>query len=138
MAEISEPTPPGEPERLETALDTVRELFGVDYPVEPQAGEPENMLDLNRLMLEHAFTDSWARPGLDRRTKSFLTMAFVIAMGGQSRELRNHIGGALMLGITQEEIIEVLIHANAYCGAPRTSDALIQAHKVFARVNGTT
>ena len=119
-------------QRLEVALATIKDMFGVDYPIEPGPGEPSNARDLNTLMTTHAFTDSWARPGLDRRTKSIATLAMMIAMG-QGKELRNHVSGSLMLGVTKEEIVELLIHALAYVGAPRTAAAWENVQKVFSR-----
>jgi alkylhydroperoxidase/carboxymuconolactone decarboxylase family protein YurZ len=121
-----------EDEQLILARATMLRLFGVDFDVEPGKDEPENVRDLNELLLKHAFADSWSRPGLDDRSKSLVTMAFLVAQG-QSDELRAHISGALLLGITKAEIVELLIHALAYCGAPRTNDALKQARTIFAR-----
>jgi 4-carboxymuconolactone decarboxylase len=118
--------------RLEAAQATMRSLFGVEFPIEPKSGEPNNARDLNALLVEHAFLDSWARPGLDQRTKSLVTIAMMIATG-QSRELRAHVSGALILGVPREEIVELLIHTLAYCGAPRTASAWLEVQKVFGR-----
>ena len=116
--------------RLAAAQATMKSLFGVEFPVEPKQGEPANAHDLNALLVEHAFLDSWARPGLDRRTKSLVTIAMMVATG-QQRELRAHVSGALILGISREEIVELLIHTLAYCGAPRTNSAWLEVKKVF-------
>ena len=118
-------------QRLDLALQTMKSLFKADYPVQPRDGEPANAADLNRLMVEHAFTDSWARSAMPPRTKSLITIAMMVAMG-QSDELRSHVLGALVLGISKEEIVEVLIHTLAYCGAPRTAAAWAIVRKVFA------
>lgn len=118
--------------RLEIAQATMNTLFGVRHPLEPESGEPSNARDLNALLVEHAFADSWARNGLDDRTKSFATLAMMIATG-QTHELRAHVSGALILGISREEIVELLIHTLAYCGAPRTNAAWREVKKVFAR-----
>ncbi len=118
--------------RLAAAQATMKSLFGVEFPVEPTHSEPANARDLKALLVEHAFLDSWARPGLDRRTKSLVTIAMMVATG-QLRELRAHVSGALILGISREEIVELLIHTLAYCGAPRTNSALLEVQKVFGR-----
>jgi 4-carboxymuconolactone decarboxylase len=121
--------------RLAAAQATMNDLFGVEFPIEPGPGEPPNARDLNARLVEHAFLDSWARPGLDRRTKSLATIAMMVATG-QSRELRAHVSGALLLGISREEIVELLIHTLAYCGAPKTNSAWLEVRRVFAKQPG--
>jgi 4-carboxymuconolactone decarboxylase len=122
----------GPQSRLDVGQATMKGLFGVEFPIEPQPGEPDNARDLNALLVEHAFLDSWARPGLDARTKSMVTMAMMIATG-QPHELRAHVSGALALGIGKDEIVELLIHTLAYCGAPRAASAWVEVQKVFSR-----
>jgi 4-carboxymuconolactone decarboxylase len=119
----------GPQSRLDAGQATMKRLFGVEFPIEP---EPDNARDHNALLVEHAFLDSWARPGLDARTKSMVTMAMMIATG-QPRELRAHVSGALALGIGKDEIVELLIHTLAYCGAPRAASAWVEVQKVFSR-----
>jgi alkylhydroperoxidase/carboxymuconolactone decarboxylase family protein YurZ len=129
----AEPTEEAELQsRLSLAQEAMKDLFGVEFPIDPEPGEPPNARDLNSRLVEHAFLDSWARPGLDRRTKSVATIAMMVATG-QSRELRAHVSGALLLGISRDEIVELLIHTLAYCGAPRTNSAWIEVRKVFAK-----
>ena len=123
-------TDPEPDPRLDLALQTMKSLFRAGYVVDPREGEPANAADLNRLMVEHAFADSWARPQMEPRTKSLITIAMMVAMG-QSDELRAHVKGALVLGISKEEIVEVLIHTLAYCGAPRTAAAWSIVRAVF-------
>ena len=100
--------------------------------VPESAGMPSNIDDLARLVIEHVFADSWGRPGLDLRTKSFLTLGFLIAQGS-GHALERNFHAALNLGITKEEIVEVLIHTLVYCGGPRTNEATSLARRVFAQ-----
>ena len=130
MTGVDGGSPDADP-RLRLALETMRSRFKADYSVAPREGEPANAADLNRLMVEHAFADSWARPEMEPRTKSLITIAMMVAMG-QSDELRAHVKGALVLGISKEEIVEVLIHTLAYCGGPRTAAAWSIVRNVFA------
>jgi 4-carboxymuconolactone decarboxylase len=109
----------------------MKSLFKADYSVDAGPAEPDNARDLNRLLVEHAFADSWARPQMEPRTKSLITIAMMVALG-QSDELRAHVKGALILGVSKEEIVEVLIHTLVYCGAPRTGAAWSIVRKVFA------
>jgi|TARA_R100000501_G_scaffold17919_1_gene34937 4-carboxymuconolactone decarboxylase len=77
---------------------------------------------LQDLVTRLCFGDVWSRPGLDRRTRSMLTIAMLI---GQSRpdQLRNHVKGALANGVTKEELREILVHASIYTGLPSVSDS---------------
>lgn len=77
---------------------------------------------LQDLVTRHCFGDIWSRPGLDRRTRSLLTVAMLV---GQSRpdQLRNHVKGAVSNGVTKEELRELLVHASLYVGLPSVSDA---------------
>ena len=77
---------------------------------------------LQDLVTRLCFGDVWSRPGLDRKTRSMLTIAI---LAGQSRpdQLRNHINGALANGVTKDEIREILRHAMIYVGIPAAADA---------------
>jgi 4-carboxymuconolactone decarboxylase len=59
----------------------------------------------------------WTRPGLDRRSRSLINLGMLIALRAEN-ELKGHVRGALRNGLTRTEIVETVIHASAYCGAP--------------------
>ena len=118
-------------ERFRKALDVHEGLLGFRWEQKLSPGQPEVTLDLWKLIFEHCFTDIWARPGLETRTRSFLTVSMLIALGSTD-ELRFHIGTALNVGITREELVEVIIHSTAYCGVPRAAAAIKVASEVFA------
>jgi 4-carboxymuconolactone decarboxylase len=65
----------------------------------------------------------WGRPGLPTKTRSFITMAALLALG-RAPELRIHMRGALNLGITKEEIKELIIHLSQYSGVPTAVEAM--------------
>lgn len=77
---------------------------------------------LQDLVTRFCFGDVWSREGLDRRTRSMLTVAMLI---GQSRpdQLRNHVHGAVANGVTKQELREILVHAAVYYGLPAVSDS---------------
>jgi 4-carboxymuconolactone decarboxylase len=83
-------------------------------------------------VLQTAFGDVWSRPGLAVRDRSMITVA-VLAAIGQTDELRAHLAGALNVGLTREELVEVLMHVSIYAGVPATNAAL----RVAAEVLGT-
>jgi 4-carboxymuconolactone decarboxylase len=81
--------------------------------------------DLTRLGIDYVFAEVWARPGLDRRSRSLVTLGILIASHA-TRELRNHIRIAIQNGLTPRELEEVIIQAAPYAGFPAASPAMIQ------------
>ncbi len=81
---------------------------------------------------QSAFGDIWTRPGLPVRDRSMITVAVLAALG-QPEELRSHLAGALNVGISREEIVEILMHVSIYAGVPAAGSAL----RVAADVLGT-
>ena len=120
-------------ERYQKGLNVIGTLWKGSKGLQAQPGDPENVKDLARMVTEHCFSDSWSRPGLPLKTKSLLTIAILTTLCNPD-ELKAHIRAALNIGITKEEIIELLIHTLAYTGAPRTSTAFRVAKEVFAGV----
>ena len=82
-----------------------------------QALEDPFLLPIQQLAIEYGWGRIWARPGLSRKTRSFLSMAFLAAQGKHD-EFRAHVRGAVNNGANREEIGEVLLQASLYCGMP--------------------
>ncbi|MEU3479882.1 3-oxoadipate enol-lactonase [Streptomyces sp. NPDC033753] len=78
-----------------------------------------------------AWGEIWTRPGLDRRTRSCLTLTALIAHGHQE-ELALHVRAAIRNGLTPEDIKEVLLHSAVYCGVPAANSAFATAQRVLA------
>jgi alkylhydroperoxidase/carboxymuconolactone decarboxylase family protein YurZ len=72
----------------------------------------------------------WSRPGLDRRTRSAITLTALVALG-REQELALHLRAALRNGLTREEIGEVLLHCAIYCGVPAANHAFAIAEDVL-------
>lgn len=79
---------------------------------------------------EHAWGSTWQRGVIDRKTRSLITMAFLIAQKSPN-ELKGHIRGAINNGATVAEIQEVLLHSLPYCGAPTAQEAYRVAVEVL-------
>jgi len=77
-----------------------------------------------------AWGEVWSRPGLDRRTRSCLTLAILAALG-HHHELAMHVEAAVRTGVTREEIQEVLLHTTVYAGTPAGNAAFAIAEKVL-------
>jgi 4-carboxymuconolactone decarboxylase len=78
------------------------------------------------LITRYAWGDVWSRPGLDRRTRSLVTLAVLTALG-QTHELPLHVRGARRNGVTEAEISEVLLHTAVYAGVPAANSAFAVA-----------
>jgi 4-carboxymuconolactone decarboxylase len=86
--------------------------------------------DFYAWVAETAFGKLWAREGLPLRDRSLITVAMLAALG-RTNELRGHLAGARNLGISQEELVEVLMQVAVYAGVPAANDALTVAAEVF-------
>ena len=88
-----------------------------------------------RYLLEFPFGDIYARPGLDLRSREIATVAALTAMGNAAPQLKVHIAAALHVGLTQDEIIEVIMQMAVYAGFPAALNGLFAAKEVFAANN---
>lgn len=88
--------------------------------------------DFATYLIEFPFGDIYARPGLDLKTREIATVAALTAMGNAAPQLRVHIHGALNVGCTREEIVEVIMQMAVYAGFPAALNGLFAAKEVFA------
>ena len=88
--------------------------------------------DLGDLSLDHVFGALWTRPGLDRRSRSLITLGALIALRA-SDELKLHFQIALQNGLSLEEIEEVIYHMTGYAGYPAAVNARKVAREVLRR-----
>ena len=91
--------------------------------------------ELAELALEHVFAALWGRPGLDRRSRSLITLGALIALRA-SEELEFHFPMALRNGLTITELEEVVYHSAGYAGYPAATSARAVARKVLASPGG--
>lgn len=88
--------------------------------------------DFARLLIEFPFGDIYARQNLDLRSRELATVAALTAMGTASPQLKVHINGALNVGCTREEIVEIMMQMAVYAGFPAALNGLFAAKEVFA------
>ena len=86
--------------------------------------------DFQDLITRYAWGEIWTRPGLDRRTRSCVTLTALVALG-QEHELAMHVRAALRNGLTADEIGEVLLQCAVYCGVPAANSAFAIAQGVI-------
>jgi 4-carboxymuconolactone decarboxylase len=124
-------------DRHEEGMRVRREVLGdehVDAAVEATTTDTAAFQDL---ITRYAWGEIWARPELDRRTRSAITLMALIALN-RKRELEMHIRAALRNGLTREEIREVLLHSAIYCGVPAANGAFAIFRDVMADEEGGT
>jgi 4-carboxymuconolactone decarboxylase len=88
---------------------------------------------LQELVTEYCWGNVWARPGLDRKTRSLLNLAMLTALN-RPHEVKLHLKGALNNGCSKNDIMEVLLQAAIYCGVPAAMDSLRVAKEIFQEV----
>ena len=91
--------------------------------------------DFQDLITRYAWGEIWTRPGLDRKTRSCITLTALVALG-QLEELKMHVRAALRNGLTEDEIGEVLLQSAIYCGVPAANAAFAVAQRVLEEYEG--
>ncbi|RYP84069.1 4-carboxymuconolactone decarboxylase [Nocardioides guangzhouensis] len=107
-----------------------REVLG-DAHVDRAEGAKTGLTeDFQAFITRYAWGEVWTRPGLDRRTRSVITLTALIA-NGHWEELAMHVAAALRNGLTAEEIAEVILQTGVYCGVPAANHAFAIARDVL-------
>lgn len=107
-----------------------REVLGIELSSAPE-GAQDFAREFTEMAVGWCWGAAWARPQLDRRTRSIATLAMLTALG-KLEEIKVHVKGALRNGVTPEEIREVIMHATIYAGVPAGGGAFNEALKVMS------
>ena len=107
-----------------------REVLGEDHVDEAVERTTDFTRDFQDLITRYAWGEIWARPGLDRRTRSCITLTALVALG-RDDELAMHVRAAVRNGLTPDEIKEVLLQTAIYCGVPAANAAFAIAQRVL-------
>ena len=121
---------PPEESRYDRGLATMRTVFGpgIESALKDLAAtNPE----LARCLVEFPFGDIYARPGLDLKTREMLTVAALTVLGYPQAELKEHIRGAMNVGCTCNEIMEIILQMAVYAGFPAALEGVKTAASVF-------
>jgi 4-carboxymuconolactone decarboxylase len=114
----------------ERGLAVRREVLGDSYVDQAAARATDLTREFQTLVTEFAWGAIWTRPGLDRRSRSMITLTALIARG-RDEELALHLRAALRNGLSRDEIKEVLLQTAVYCGVPDANAAFRIAQNVF-------
>jgi len=117
-------------ELFDKGLQTRREVLGAEYVDASIKNADDFNMPMQELVTQYCWGDVWNRPGLDRRTRSFLNLAMLTALN-RPHELKLHVRGAINNGLSKEEIKEVFLQTAIYCGVPAAIDAFRTAKEVF-------
>jgi 4-carboxymuconolactone decarboxylase len=117
-------------ELFEKGLKVRREVLGTEHVDASLKNADAFTMPLQELVTQYCWGDIWNRPGLERRTRSFLNLAMITALN-RPHELKLHVRGAINNGLTKDEIREVFLQAAIYCGVPASIDSFRTAKEVF-------
>ena len=117
----------------EQGMKVRREVLGDEHVDRAIERTTPFTADFQDLITRYAWGEVWARPGLDRRTRSCITLATLVALG-REEELAMHVRAALRVGLTPDEIKEVLLQSAIYCGVPAANGAFAVAQRVLDEV----
>jgi 4-carboxymuconolactone decarboxylase len=115
----------------DTGMTTRREVLGDAHVDRAMADADSFTADLQEHITRYAWGAVWSRPGLDRRTRSCITVAMLAAQGSE-HELAMHVRAARRNGVTVNELKEVLLQVAVYAGVPRANRAFAIAREVLA------
>lgn len=115
--------------RYDIGLNVRKEVLGSEHVERSLARATEFDADFQRFITETAWGSVWARPDLDRRTRSLVTIAILAALGRE--ELALHLRASRNIGVDPHEIAEVLMHVAVYAGVPAANTAFAMAKKEF-------
>lgn len=121
-------------DRFRKGLAVRRAVLGAAYVDASIAKADDFMVDFQKMVTEFCWGDVWTRPGLERKQRSMLNLAFLTALN-RPNELRLHVRGAINNGVTRDEIKEVFLAACVYAGVPAGLDAFKVAAEVFREMD---
>ena len=117
-------------DRYDEGMKVRREVLGDEHVDRSTERATDFTRDFQELITKYAWGEIWTRPGLDRKTRSCITLTALVA-AGRVEELELHTRAALRNGLTPAEIKEVLLQCAVYCGVPAANSAFAVAQRVL-------
>ena len=118
----------------ERGMNVRREVLGDEHVDAAIERTTDFTADFQDFITRYAWGEIWTRPGLDRRTRSCITLTALMARG-QLEELGMHVRAAVRNGLTEDEIKEVFLQGAVYCGVPAANAAFAVAQRVLAELD---
>lgn len=123
-----------ERERHAKGMAVRRAVLGDAWVDKAEAGKTDFNAEFQDLITRYAWGEIWTRPGLDRKTRSCMALATMVALG-RWEEFRLHVHAAFANGLTMDDIKEVLLQSAIYAGVPAANTAFKEAREVFAEMD---
>ena len=117
-------------ETYEAGMTVRRAVLGDDHVDRAIQRTTEFTAPFQDFITRYAWGSVWTREGLDRRTRSAVTLSVLAALGREN-EIEMHVRGALRNGLTPAEISEILLHTSIYAGVPAANAAFANAQRVI-------
>jgi 4-carboxymuconolactone decarboxylase len=114
----------------DTGMQTRREILGDEHVDRATESAGRFGAPFQEFITRYAWGGPWSRPGLDRRTRSAITLAALVSLRAEN-ELAMHVRAGLRNGLTADEITEILLHTAVYAGLPAANSAFAIAHRVL-------
>jgi 4-carboxymuconolactone decarboxylase len=126
-----------EKDRFEKGLAVRRAVLGDAHVDRSLAGRGGFSTEFQDFITRYAWGEIWTRPGLERKTRSFLVLAICASLG-RWEEFRLHCRASFSNGVTTDDIKEVILQIAVYAGVPAANTAMKEAKEVFAELGITT
>jgi 4-carboxymuconolactone decarboxylase len=123
-------------ERRASGMAVRRAVLGNAHVDRAEARKTPFSSEFQDLITRYAWGEIWTRPGLDRKTRSCMTLSMMIALN-RPDEFRLHVRAAFNNGLGRDEIKEVILQAAIYCGVPAANAAFHLAEEVFREMDAT-
>jgi 4-carboxymuconolactone decarboxylase len=120
-------------DEMQSGMKVRRAVLGDAHVDRAEASRTPLTEEFQDLITRYAWGEIWTRPGLDRRTRSCITVAMLVALN-RNEELALHMRAALTNGVTVDELKEILLQTAVYCGIPAANTAFGVAAKVLTEV----
>jgi 4-carboxymuconolactone decarboxylase len=120
-------------ERHEQGMTTRRAVLGDAHVDRAVANSTEFTAPFQDFITRYAWGEVWPRPGLDRRTRSIVTLTALTSLRAEN-EIAMHVRGAIANGLTPAEITEILLHTAVYAGVPAANSAFAIAQRTLAEM----
>jgi 4-carboxymuconolactone decarboxylase len=123
-----------ERKRYDEGMKTRRSVLGDAHVDRTLKNRTKFNEPFQELITRYAWGEIWNRPGLPKKTRSLLTLGMLVALN-RGEEFRMHLKAALGMGVSREEIQELLLQAAIYCGVPAANAAFHAAEEVFEAID---
>jgi len=123
-----------ERKRYDEGMKTRRAVLGDAHVDRTLKNRTKFNEPFQELITRYAWGEIWSRPGLPKKTRSLLTLSMLVALN-RGEEFRLHVKAALSIGVSRDEIQELLLQAAIYCGVPAANSAFHDAEEIFGALD---